>query len=56
MSQKSTETKNQSSEVIAQSKQSSKPNAALKSLERLVGTWKATDPSGGGAIDGVTTF
>jgi hypothetical protein len=56
MSQKTTETKNQSSEVITQSKQSSKPNAALKSLERLVGTWKATDPSGGGAIDGVTTF
>lgn len=56
MSQKTTETKNQLSEVITQSKQSSKPNAALKSLERLVGTWKATDPSGAGAIDGVTTF
>jgi hypothetical protein len=56
MSQKTIETKKQSSEIMAQSKQSSKPNSALKSLEKLVGKWKATDPSGSGAIDGATTF
>ena len=33
-----------------------KPNPALKKLDRLVGTWKASDPSGAGAIHGRVTF
>jgi hypothetical protein len=56
MPQRTIETKKQSSEIMTQSKQSSKPNSRLKSLERLVGKWKATDPSGAGAIEGATTF
>jgi hypothetical protein len=56
MSHKAFEVKNQSVEITTQSKQSPKPNSVLKSLERLVGTWKATDPSGAGAIAGEATF
>jgi len=33
-----------------------KPSPALKRLDRLVGTWKASDPSGAGAIRGQVTF
>jgi hypothetical protein len=36
--------------------QAPEPNLALKSLDKLVGTWKASDPSGAGAINGQTTF
>jgi hypothetical protein len=32
------------------------PSPDLRSLDRLVGTWKASDPSGAGAINGQTTF
>ena len=31
-------------------------NANLKSLDRLVGTWKATDPSGADGVKGQSTF
>lgn len=32
------------------------PNPDLKSLDRLVGTWEVSDPSGAGAIQGTVTF
>lgn len=32
------------------------PNPDLRSLDRLVGTWKVSDPSGNGAIDGQITY
>lgn len=32
------------------------PIPELKPLERLVGTWKVSDPTGAGAISGETTF
>ena len=32
------------------------PNPDLRSLDRLVGTWKVSDPSGKGAIDGEVTY
>lgn len=38
------------------SQPASAPNSALRSLDRLVGTWRASDPSGAGAISGQTTF
>ena len=56
MSGKTTETKTQSSETNTQPEAQSKPNPALKSLDRLVSTWKASDPSGAEAIHGQTTF
>jgi hypothetical protein len=56
MTQKTIKTKTKSLETDTQSKELSTPNPALKSLERLVGKWKATDPSGEGALDGATTF
>lgn len=33
-----------------------KPNSALKSLNKLLGTWKASDPSGAEGISGEVTF
>ncbi|WP_181357585.1 hypothetical protein [Stenomitos frigidus] len=56
MTQKTIKTKTKSLETDTQSKELSTPNPSLKSLERLVGKWKATDPSGSEAIDGATTF
>jgi hypothetical protein len=32
------------------------PNPDLRSLDRLVGTWEVSDPSGTGAINGRSTF
>lgn len=32
------------------------PNPDLKTLERLIGTWKVFDPSGSGAIEGRVTY
>ena len=32
------------------------PHSDLKSLNRLVGTWTVSDPSGNGAIDGEVTY
>ncbi len=32
------------------------PSTDLRSLDRLVGTWKVSDPSGKGAIDGEVTY
>ena len=32
------------------------PNPDLKALDRLIGTWAVSDPSGNGAIEGRTTF
>ncbi len=32
------------------------PNPDLKSLDRLVGTWRVFDPSNSGAIEGTTTY
>lgn len=32
------------------------PHSDLKSLDRLVGTWTVSDPSGAGAIDGEVTY
>lgn len=32
------------------------PNPDLKSLGRLVGTWKVSDPSGAGAVNGQATY
>lgn len=37
-------------------RQTPKPNPDLKSLDRLVGTWKVSDPSGKGAINGHVTY
>lgn len=37
-------------------RQTPKPSPDLKSLERLVGTWKVSDPSGKGAINGRVTY
>src|SRR5437868_13949855 len=32
------------------------PNPALKSLDKLVGTWNVSDPSGKGEINGQVSF
>lgn len=36
--------------------QTPKPDPALKSLERLIGTWKVFDPSGKGGVNGHVTY
>ena len=56
MTQKAIKTKTKSPETDTQSKELSTPNPALKSLDKLVGKWQASDPSGAGAIDGQVTF
>ena len=42
--------------VMTESKLEQVPNTDLRSLDRLVGTWKVSDPSGKGAIDGEVTY
>lgn len=36
--------------------QAAHPSPELKPLERLVGTWKASDPTGAGAVSGEISF
>lgn len=49
--------KKSSSKSEAQAQyQNAVPNPDLKSLDRLVGTWKVSDPSGKGAINGQVTY
>jgi hypothetical protein len=54
MSKKNT---SQSLELEAQAPyQAGVPNPDLQSLDRLVGTWKVSDPSGSGSITGEVTY
>ena len=56
MLEETTETQPQAPETNIQNDQPSTPHTALKRLERLVGTWNASDPSGAEAIHGQVTF
>ena len=50
-------TSSTSSEIEAQAQyQVSMPNPDLRSLDRLIGTWKVSDPSGKGSIAGQVTY
>jgi hypothetical protein len=45
-------TTNKASDNIQAYQEMPKPNPDLKRLDRLVGTWKVSDPSGAGAVSG----
>jgi hypothetical protein len=49
-------TKINANDNIQTQQASPKPNSDLKSLDRLVGTWKVSDPSGSGSVSGRVTY
>lgn len=56
MSGAAQETKPLNGSETAANQQLPKPNHDLKSLDRLVGTWKISDPSGKGGVHGQVTY